>query len=134
MIDSASFEVSLCKNAEVIFITYLQLLLFHSVCFFILESHSRGKKKRTDLLIQLLTLFKIFKVKVLVAVALAGIFFIKKILILAAIYLPSVLHSLKMSCRPTVSHAYHAPEEFHGGFEADYGSSYAGHSAYGKDW
>lgn len=99
---------------------------------------SRGKKKKVDLLLQLVTLFKVFKIKVLVALALLGILVIKKILIAAAIILPSIVHSIKMHCKASaMGNAYHHYEEhddhpaFHGisGFGGGYG-----HSGYGKDW
>nr|XP_022917859.1 uncharacterized protein LOC111427106 [Onthophagus taurus] len=95
---------------------------------------SRGKKKKADLLISLLTLFKVFKIKVLVALALAGILVIKKVLLVGAFILPSVIHNLKMSCmKAAAGGGYHHVttieadhEDFGNGFGAYGGNNFGG--------
>lgn len=64
----------------------------------------RGRVQKKRGMISLLTLFGVFKVKVLLALALMGIFFIKKVILLGALVLPSFLHNLKASCKHAVSH------------------------------
>ncbi|XP_065155158.1 uncharacterized protein [Atheta coriaria] len=90
-----------------------------------------GPKKRG--LISLLTLFGVFKVKVLLALALLGIFFIKKIFLIGALVLPSILHNLKAKCAHVlpphhIGHSGHG-EEYHDDYYGNYG-----HSGYNKEW
>ncbi|GJQ85490.1 GPRNPY2 [Trypoxylus dichotomus] len=101
-------------------------------------SATRSKKKKADLLLQLVTLFKVFKIKVLVAIALVGILFIKKVLLAAAFVLPSIIHNIKMHCKAAAaSNTYHHFEDHddhipYGAWNG-LGGGY-GHSGYGKDW
>lgn len=81
-------------------------------------TEGRGKKKKAELLLSILTLFKIFKVKVLLGVALLAILFIKKTLLLGALYLPSVLQSIKSSCKG--HHYVHEDHDIHDGFGKEY--------------
>lgn len=98
-------------------------------------SETRGKKKKADLLLQLITLFKVFKIKVLVAVSLVAILAIKKMLLAAAFVLPSIIHNIKMHCRAAaISTAYHHVDEHDDHHLAYGGISGYGHSGYGKDW
>lgn len=62
-----------------------------------------------------------FKVKVLLAVAIGALLFIKKTILLAALYLPSVLHSIKVSCKHPAPVYHH--EDHHDIHEA-YGNEY----------
>lgn len=91
------------------------------MCFLLTEG--RGKKKKIELLLSILTLFKVFKVKVLLAVALAVLIFIKKTILLGALYFPSILHSIKASCK---SHAYIHEDhhDVHEGYGKDYENYY----------
>ncbi|KAF4528605.1 hypothetical protein B566_EDAN009209 [Ephemera danica] len=96
-----------------------------------LEDESRGKKKKLQLLLPLLILFKFFKLKVLLIPILLGVLAIKKILILAAIFLPSILSVLKFCKQQPLYHEYSAAPAY------DYGvTGYAApgsSGSYGKE-
>ncbi|GLV32681.1 hypothetical protein CBL_00612 [Carabus blaptoides fortunei] len=96
---------------------------------------SRGrKKKKAALLIPLIILFKLFKVKVLVAAVLFGVLFIKKALILLFIVAPSYLQTLKICKTQQHPHA-HVEEHDFGGTGYGYGhTAHAHHGGYAKEW
>jgi hypothetical protein len=65
-------------------------------------AEGRGKKKKIILLLPLLLFFKL---KVLLIPILLGVLFIKKLLILGAVLLPSLLHMIKF-CKPFHGHGH----------------------------
>ncbi|XP_047111755.1 uncharacterized protein LOC124788528 [Schistocerca piceifrons] len=89
-------------------------------------SEARGKKKKAAIVLPLILFMKL---KALLIPTLLGVLFIKKLLVLAAVFLPALLHYLKACKMPYHHHhavAYHVP---HG----DWSSSGADHSATGVD-
>ncbi|KAF5290227.1 hypothetical protein FQA39_LY14781 [Lamprigera yunnana] len=96
-----------------------------------LVEEGRGKKKKvTMILLPLIMLFKLFKIKVMVAIVLASVLFIKKAILLAAIILPSALQYLKQ-CAANSRHHHHTPYHFDHDDHDDVGG-YGG--GYGKDY
>ncbi|XP_059468632.1 uncharacterized protein LOC132192612 [Neocloeon triangulifer] len=98
------------------------------------SGESRGKKKKLQLLLPLLILFKFFKLKVLLIPILLGVLAIKKILLLAAVFLPSIVGLLKFCKQQPFYHEYSAPAAYDYGvtsYAAGGGASSA--STYGKD-
>ncbi|KAF5296735.1 hypothetical protein FQR65_LT10171 [Abscondita terminalis] len=96
-----------------------------------LVEEARGKKKKvTMILLPLLMLLKLFKIKIMVAVILASVLFIKKAILLAALILPSVLHYLKQCAAHSKPHFHHTPYHFDHD-DHDDGHYYGG---YGKDY
>ncbi|XP_065351202.1 uncharacterized protein LOC135946769 [Cloeon dipterum] len=93
---------------------------------------SRGKKKKLQLLLPLLILFKFFKLKVLLIPILLGVLAIKKILILAAVFLPSVIGLLKFCKQQPFLHEYSSPAAYDYGVTS-YAAGGASGSTYGKD-
>lgn len=69
------------------------------------ESEARGKKKKVALLLPLLLFLKL---KALLVPTLLGVLFIKKALVLAAVFLPAVLSLIKVCKTPQHHHGYHA--------------------------
>ncbi|KAK4875546.1 hypothetical protein RN001_011968 [Aquatica leii] len=95
-----------------------------------LVEEGRGKKKKvTQVLLPLIMLLKLFKIKVMLAIVLASVLFIKKAVLLAAIILPSALQYLKQ-CASHSRHHHHAPYHFEHD-DHDDGGYYGG---YGKDY
>ncbi|XP_044271491.1 uncharacterized protein LOC123015681 [Tribolium madens] len=64
----------------------------------------RKKKEKKQIILPILILIKLFKVKILVTLALAGIIFIKKMLLVAAFVLPAVVASIKAHCKAQQFH------------------------------
>lgn len=69
----------------------------------------RRRRKKEDIILPLIILFKLFKVKVLVAIAVAILLFLKKAVLVAAIILPSIWHSIKV-CKTHHHHPHHHGE------------------------
>jgi hypothetical protein len=100
------------------------------------EARGHIKKKKAAMLLPIVMLFKLFKIKILVALTFAAVLFIKKAILLFALFAPSYLHMLKICKVPQ-----------HGGYVEDHhdvgssGFGYASHGGggyhaggYGKDW
>ena len=88
-----------------------------------------------QLLLPLLILFKFFKLKVLLIPILFGVLAIKKILLLAAVFLPSIVGLLKYCKQQPFYHEYSAPAYDYGVTSyAAGGASGASGSTYGKDF
>ncbi|KAF2897361.1 hypothetical protein ILUMI_08814, partial [Ignelater luminosus] len=94
----------------------------------------RGKKKKAAIvLMPLIILFKLFKIKIMVAMVLASLVFIKKAIMLAALILPSILQHLKHCSKthyvhhPPVHHHedVHDHEDFGGGLSGGYYGGYS---------
>lgn len=102
--------------------------------------HSRGKKKKLSILLPLLSLFGLMKIKLLLVPILLTVLFIKKIIVLAALFLPTILSTLKI-CK-MMNPAQHPHAQFSGAeVNADYSGGYAhsnyaqtANAGYGKDW
>ncbi|XP_046973050.1 uncharacterized protein LOC124539750 [Vanessa cardui] len=97
----------------------------------------RGKKKKLAIMIPLLNLLATLKTKMLLIPILLGVMLIKKLLLVAALLLPSLLSTLK-ACKhhhPMTHYSYFGGDSS-SDFNSDYGSSYAYSSGggYGKDW
>ncbi|KAL3268095.1 hypothetical protein HHI36_007222 [Cryptolaemus montrouzieri] len=97
----------------------------------------RGKKqskKSKEMLIPLIMLFKLFKIKVLVSLVLLAVLFIKKTILLTAMFLPSVIQSIKNHCKLSYHVVPHHVEEEH--HEHDLSGTGWGYSGYGHghDW
>ncbi|PNF33308.1 hypothetical protein B7P43_G07743 [Cryptotermes secundus] len=92
-------------------------------------TEGRGKKKKVALLLPLLLFLKL---KALLVPILLGVLFIKKLLILAAILLPSLLSFIKL-CKPSHGHSYSgwisAPD-----ISGDYSSGYSHSGGYHGDY
>lgn len=95
------------------------------------------KKKKAAMLLPIVMLFKLFKIKVIVALTLAAVIFIKKVILLFALFAPSYLQMLKICKVP-----HHGGHSYVEDVHHDVGSSgfgYASHGGYsgggyGKDW
>lgn len=94
---------------------------------------SRGKKKKASMLIPIIMLFKLFKVKVMLALVLGGVIFIKKALMFVLLLAPSYLQMLKV-CK--IPHHPHIEEHDFGGTGYGYAHSppHGHHTSYAKDW
>jgi hypothetical protein len=92
-------------------------------------AEGRGKKKKVALLLPLLLFLKL---KALLVPILIGVLFIKKLLILGAIVLPSLLSFIKL-CKPSHGHSYSgwssAPD-----VSAEYSSGYSHTGPYHGDY
>jgi hypothetical protein len=92
-------------------------------------TEGRGKKKKVALLLPLLLFLKL---KALLVPILIGVLFIKKLLILGAILLPSLLSFIKL-CKPSHGHSYagwsSAPDA-----SAEYSSGYSHPGPYHGDY
>ncbi|CAF4869329.1 unnamed protein product [Pieris macdunnoughi] len=96
----------------------------------------RGKKKKLAIMIPFLNLMATLKTKMLLIPILLGVMLIKKLLLVAALLLPSLLSTLK-ACKqhhPMTHYSYFGSDSQD--YNSDYSNSYA-YSAgggYGKDW
>lgn len=102
-----------------------------------LGTEARGKKKKLAILLPLLSLFALFKLKLLLVPILLTVLFVKKILVLAALFLPTILSTLKVCKVPQVP----AHNQWSAGEVASDYANYGGYAAYGgangahsKDW
>ncbi|XP_045473886.1 uncharacterized protein LOC123680163 [Harmonia axyridis] len=91
-----------------------------------------GKKK--EMLIPLIMLFKLFKIKVLVSLVLLSVLFIKKTILLTAMFLPSVIQSIKNHCK-TSYHVvpHHIEDEHHEHDISGAGWGYSGKEEYEEE-
>lgn len=108
------------------------IVVFLIIIKFLLAEEGRGKKKKALVLLPLLILFKLFKVKILMALVLASLIFIKKAIMLGALVLPTILQHLKHCSKPDHFHhghstPYHHVEEHqedYGGYGKEYQRAY----------
>lgn len=87
------------------------------------------------MLLPLVMLFKLFKIKILVALTFAAVMFIKKAILLFALFAPSYLHMLKI-CKVPQHHGGGYIEDHHDVGSSGFGyPSHGGYGGgYGKDW
>ncbi|KAB0794501.1 hypothetical protein PPYR_11340 [Photinus pyralis] len=99
-----------------------------------LVEEGRGKKKKvTMILLPLIILFKLFKIKLMLAIVLASVLFIKKAVLLAAIILPTALQYLKQCSHGRQPHHFHPTPYHHFEHDDHEEPSYGGYG-YGKDY
>ena len=92
-------------------------------------AEGRGKKKKIYLLLPLLLFFKL---KMLLVPILLGVLFIKKLLILGAVLLPSLMSLVKL-CKPNLPHSYagwNSAPDASGEYSTGYSHSLPYHSEY----
>ncbi|CAG4970356.1 unnamed protein product [Colias eurytheme] len=100
------------------------------------EDDGRGKKKKLAIMIPFLNLLATLKTKMLLIPILLGVMLIKKLLLVAALLVPSLLSTLK-ACKhhhPMTHYSYFGSDA--SDYNSDYSNSYAYSSGggYGKDW
>ncbi|XP_050685635.1 uncharacterized protein LOC126980057 [Leptidea sinapis] len=100
------------------------------------KDDGRGKKKRLAIMIPFLNLLATLKTKMLLIPILLGVMLIKKLLLVAALLLPSLFSTLK-ACKqhhPSTHYSYFGSDS--SDYNSDYANNYAYSSGggYGKDW
>ncbi|XP_044754691.1 uncharacterized protein LOC123313758 [Coccinella septempunctata] len=93
------------------------------------DSTGKGGGKKKEMLIPLIMLFKLFKIKVLVSLVLLSVLFIKKTILLTAMFLPSVIQSIKNHCKTSYHVVPHHIEEEH--HDHDVSGAGWGYTGYG---
>lgn len=101
------------------------------------DENARGKKKKLAILIPLLTLLATIKTKFLLVPIFLAVMLIKKLLLAAALFVPSLLSTLK-ACKhqhPMTHYSYFGNSDSTD-YNSDYGNtySYSSGGGYGKDW
>ncbi|KAJ2940083.1 hypothetical protein O0L34_g14120 [Tuta absoluta] len=96
---------------------------------------SRGRRKKLALIVPLITLLAAVKTKLMLIPILLAVLFIKKLLLIAALFLPSLLNTLKHCKKHHASYSYFGANDA-SDFSSDYGSSYSYGTGggYSKDW
>jgi len=95
-------------------------------CVSLLSVAGRGKKKT---MMYLMPMMAFFHLKALIVPILQAVLFIKKVLVLAAVFLPSLLSLVKLCKKP---HHHYMPLFAEPEHPSDYHSDYSPH--YGKEY